>query len=544
MDTKTSVIKNVHGIIEDHQRRLFLDLASYVDQQLSKHLTERGTRSEKRTRFDSDDVVVRDEVTWHSSIMEAFPPSRPSSNEVTPNATTRRSVSYNLAKEVSESENQISKATLQPPKSNSSSFSRSCKTILVPLVEAWQFEAFFALVIITNSVFIGVTIQLESLEDSVYDKTAIFVIQLAYSSLFTVELLLRIGAAGPRKYFCAHHTAWNWFDTLIVVSALYELVAMLLDEKFSAGSSEGEAGQSGIASSAGSNLRILRVLRLTRLTRIFRVLRVVRFVRPLQTLVHAIFQTVRALLWALLLLFLINYMFAILFTDVVNGFAASSQLNGAEQAALQKLFGTLQSSTLTLFMSISGGLSWMEATDPLMNIGWLWVYAFCTYVAFSLFAVLNVMTGVFCQSAIKGAERDQEMAVQNLLLDTEKLRGLLAKLFNKMDDSHTGTLTLSDIEKHFDDEEVRALFETLELKATDAWTLFQSIDHNEDFKINLEEFLNGCVELRGPAKAVDLFALRTQVSKVREELAVISSRTMSPSGPSSYRPPKVTRLAL
>jgi hypothetical protein len=24
------------------------------------------------------------------------------------------------------------------------------------------------------------------------------------------------------------------------------------------------------------------------------------------------------------------------------------------------------------------------------------------------------------------------------------------------------------------------------LKATDAWTLFQSIDHNEDFKINLE----------------------------------------------------------
>ena len=30
----------------------------------------------------------------------------------------------------------------------------------------------------------------------------------------------------------------------------------------------------------------------------------------------------------------------------------------------------------------------------------------------------------------------------------------------------------------------------------------------------VKEFLNGCVELRGPAKAVDLFALRTQVSKV------------------------------
>ena len=28
--------------------------------------------------------------------------------------------------------------------------------------------------------------------------------------------------------------------------------------------------------------------------------------------------------------------------------------------------------------------------------------------------------------------------------------------------------------------EVRATFETLELKASDAWTLFQSIDHDED----------------------------------------------------------------
>eukprot|EP00438_Fugacium_kawagutii_P001804 Skav235983 [mRNA] locus=scaffold592:368301:371149:- [translate_table: standard] len=64
----------------------------------------------------------------------------------------------------------------------------------------------------------------------------------------------------------------------------------------------------GIASSAGSNLRILRVLRLARLTRIFRVLRVVRFVQPLQTLVVAIFETLRALLWALMLLLLINYM--------------------------------------------------------------------------------------------------------------------------------------------------------------------------------------------------------------------------------------------
>lgn len=530
---KTLVTRNLRAILEDHQRRLFLDLASYVDQQLAESLPSPRL---KRTRFDStetSEVELRDEVSPLRSLADA-PTSRPSSNELQ-SVHTRRSVSYNLAKRVSENENHFSKA---PSKSNSltNHFSCCCHSYLIALVEAWQFEAFFALVIITNSVFIGVTIQLESMDAAGYDKTAVFAIQLAYSSLFTVELFLRIAAVGPRGYFCAAHTAWNWFDTMIVISALYELVTVLVDKRLTSQ----EEGQSGIASSAGSNLRILRVLRLTRLTRIFRVLRVVRFVRPLQTLVHAIFQTVRALLWASMLLFLINYMFAILFTDVVNSYLSGAEIAMTEGPMLQKFFGTLQSSTLTLFQSISGGLSWAEAVDPLMPMGWLWVYAYCSYVAFSLFAVLNVMTGVFCQSAIKTAERDQEMAVQNLLLDKEKMRYMLRKLFNKLDDTNSGTLTLSDIEKHFDDDEVRALFETLELKATDAWTLFQSIDHNEDFKINLEEFLNGCVELRGFAKAVDLFALRMQVAKVREELKTISHVLST----ATLRPPVYTHLSL
>eukprot|EP00435_Cladocopium_sp_Y103_P002855 s333_g1.t1 len=379
---KTLVTRNLRAILEDHQRRLFLDLASYVDQQLTASASPSSPRGPKRTRFDSTETevseLVRDEVSPLRSLADA-PTSRPSSNELQ-SVHTRRSVSYNLAKEVGESESHLSKGKA-PSKSNSltNHFAGCCHRYLIALVDAWQFEAFFALVIITNSVFIGVTIQLESMDATAYDKTAVFAIQLAYSSLFTVELFLRIAAAGPRDYFCAPHTAWNWFDTMIVISALYELVTVLVDKRLTSQ----EQGQSGIASSAGSNLRILRVLRLTRLTRIFRVLRVVRFVRPLQTLVHAIFQTVRALLWASMLLFLINYMFAILFTDVVNSYLSDpdAEIAMTEGPLLQKFFGTLQSSTLTLFQSISGGLSWAEAVDPLMPMGWLWVYAYCSYVA-------------------------------------------------------------------------------------------------------------------------------------------------------------------
>eukprot|EP00435_Cladocopium_sp_Y103_P065382 s625_g27.t1 len=179
----------------------------------------------------------------------------------------------------------------------------------------------------------------------------------------------------------------------------------------------------------------------------------------------------------------------------------------------------------TLFMSISGGLTWMDATMALAQISWIWVYVFSCYIAFSVFAVLNVMTGVFCQSAIKGAERDQEMVVQSLIMDKHQLKTSLGKLFQKMDDDQSGPrnlfgkLTLAQFEKHFQDEEVRVLFEALEIGATDAWSLFLSLDHNEDYQIEPEEFLEGCLQLRGSAKAIDLFMLQRQVAKIMMHLS-------------------------
>lgn len=66
---------------------------------------------------------------------------------------------------------------------------------------------------------------------------------------------------------------------------------------------------------------------------------------------------------------------------MVNGTSSSELVDPRAMEGLKMRFGNLQVSTLTLFMSITGGLSWVEATDLLMNIGWLWVYAFCSFVS-------------------------------------------------------------------------------------------------------------------------------------------------------------------
>ncbi|CAE7229683.1 cac, partial [Symbiodinium pilosum] len=178
-----------------------------------------------------------------------------------------------------------------------------------------------------------------------------------------------------------------------------------------------------------------------------------------------------------------------------------------ETVALLTLFGDLQLSIHTLFMSIAGGLSWVEATNALQQVGWMWVYIFCCYVAFCVFAVLNVMTGVFCNSAIKGAEKDQEMATQALMVDKHRLKEGLTKLFKEMDVNGDGSVSYKEFKNCLEDERVKTLFEALELGAGDAKQLFKILDVNKDDSVGVEEFLDGCTQVRGNARAIDLFTL-------------------------------------
>ena len=64
-----------------------------------------------------------------------------------------------------------------------------------------------------------------------------------------------------------------------------------------------------------SNLRLMRLIRIGRLFRVVRIMKVVRLFRSLRTLVQSLVGTLKSLAWAMVLLSLIMYIFAILFTD-------------------------------------------------------------------------------------------------------------------------------------------------------------------------------------------------------------------------------------
>eukprot|EP00931_Biecheleriopsis_adriatica_P048816 TRINITY_DN28209_c0_g1_i1.p1 TRINITY_DN28209_c0_g1~~TRINITY_DN28209_c0_g1_i1.p1 ORF type:complete len:177 (-),score=44.75 TRINITY_DN28209_c0_g1_i1:288-818(-) len=86
-------------------------------------------------------------------------------------------------------------------------------------------------------------------------------------------------------------------------------------------------------------------------------------------------------------------------------------------------------------------------------------------------------------------------------------------IFRQIDTDKSGSITIGEFEKHFNDREVRGLFASLEIDAADAWTLFRALDVDGDNEVFAEEFLEGCMFMRGAAKSIDLASFRRDVKK-------------------------------
>lgn len=309
---------------------------------------------------------------------------------------------------------------------------------------------------------------------------------------FTGELLLRIYAFG-RAFVCSEDWQWNFLDVIIVSASLIEL---LLDTVAWTTIDTGEA--------RFGDLSIIKAMRVVRILRLVRVFRVVRFFRSLRVLISSIIHTLRSVIWALTLLTLIMYTFAILFTYCYTDFVHNNPNNLEDADRLRRYFGSVPLSILNLFAAISDGISWTLMSAPLYDAGWLWLSLFVSYIALATFAVLNVVTGVFCQNAIESASLDQEMVIEAQLKSKKMYTDQVRTLFHLMDEDQSGELSAHAFEEHINEPQVAAYFRALDMDLNNAWKLFTLLDPDNSGTIDLTEFVEGCLKLRGPATRLDI----------------------------------------
>jgi len=197
----------------------------------------------------------------------------------------------------------------------------------------------------------------------------------------------------------------------------------------------------------------------------------------------------------MLLLLLCLYIFGVYLTQLVSDERKSNP--GAGETDLGKFFGSLTRSLLTLYQVITGGIDWNDVVQPLMDhISPLLAILFCAYIAFVTFALMNVVTGVFVDSALKSTKKDQDVVMLSHIEQIMKTTDL----------DKNGTISWDEFKSKLDTPAMKNLFKAIDLDTEEARDLFRLIDIDGSGEISPEELTHGCLKLRGNAKAIDMHA--------------------------------------
>merc|ERR1712061_788765 len=123
---------------------------------------------------------------------------------------------------------------------------------------------------------------------------------------------------------------------------------------------------------------------------------------------------------------------------------------------------------------------------------------------FSLFAVVNGVTGVFVETALQANQRDRLIIIKEELDSKAEYLRMLSEVFEEMDSEGSGNISASEFEKSLNDEKVIAYFHHLKLDVTDARLLFELLDYDRSDTVNIDEFVKGCYRLQGEPRNLDL----------------------------------------
>lgn len=366
---------------------------------------------------------------------------------------------------------------------------------LAAVVESPEFSGFIGAMILANALSIGMQTQHEAETWSLSIRPAFAISEMFFAFVFAVELSLRFAVAGC-EFLTGPERNWNLFDTTLILAQVMEQ-AIFTVVIYQHGTLKGLKYSDLMPDSV-----VLRALRIFRLLRILRVLRMMHISSELQAIMTAIVKGLRSFIWTLAFMFLVLYAVGVFLTQCVTDYKVARKADGSASEKLQDYFGSLPETMLALFQAITDGQEWREMLEPLIwEISPWMAVPFCMYIAFMAFALLNILTGIFVDSALDNAQE-------------EKRRYLLQEVGLLFREAEKEQITWPDFQAQLRNPHMQQLFAALDVDEEDAAELFHMLDASHDGFIQSDDFLNGCLRLDGPAKAIDLAAFIEESRKV------------------------------
>lgn len=375
------------------------------------------------------------------------------------------------------------------------------------IVDNKLFNWTVAILIMFNSILIGVQTQLSihnaienfRLQDQIGNADLatpvwLFVFDIGFNVVFFLELVLRVLALEGR--FCAgSEWKWNGFDALVLSLSMVDMALLAVDIK-------------------ASHVRVLRLARSARTLRMLRLLRYTATVRKLRVITLAIINSRTMFMWAVVVLLLVLYLFSVIFLYAVSQYIADAAPDDIIVEDLTVFFDSLEMTMLTLFMSVSGGLDWWDIMSLLLKISVQYALLFLLFIVITILAILNVINAIFVNDAMECTHMDIDLRMQGELEETKQMLERLTRIFQDMCPDASGIVRETDFVSHVERDEMRMVFSLIGLQFTDGVTLFKLLDVDGNMQLGIDEFVMGCLRLKGGAVQIDNHVLIRDIKQL------------------------------
>jgi len=255
------------------------------------------------------------------------------------------------------------------------------------------------------------------------------------------------------------------------------------------------------------NLSFMRVLRGVRVVKTVRILRVFSIFRALRVMAASLASCLLSVTWAFILIGVAMYLLAVVLMEGASSYLATQQQsqNPKTVATLTEYFNDLPHAMLSILMTISGGIDWYDLVGPFRSVHPIYAALFTVFIIFVTFGMLNVLVGIFVQRAGEITSHDKELVIQEEMARHTSYLNQLRGLFEELDKNGSSTISYEELEAAIDaDARVTTYFKLLDLDVLEAKALFKLLDVDEKGEVGIEEFIMGCMRLKGTARSVDL----------------------------------------
>mmetsp|Transcript_14437 Transcript_14437/g.32853 ORF Transcript_14437/g.32853 Transcript_14437/m.32853 type:complete len:268 (+) Transcript_14437:1-804(+) len=254
--------------------------------------------------------------------------------------------------------------------------------------------------------------------------------------------------------------------------------------------------------------------------------RVLRHARTVQQIVFAFQSSIVTLFWAMVIVFLVLYCFGVTFlmgaTDAL--FAVDADPSPSNKLLIDTYFSTLVRSVYTLFMSITGGVSWGDVLTPFWSYGHAYILIFIVFVSVTIFGLLNVVTAIFVDSAMQSQQHDKDLMIQEKMDKKDRVCQHLKDLFRSIDADGSGYINIEEMDRVLADPNLNIYMESMEIFSNDALALFRLLDTDNIGSVNIEEFCEGCMKLKGEARSFDIHFLMYNNERCQRKLDRIAKQ--------------------